>query len=154
MTSATKGRVTRAQTEQLLAWMKANQPRVYEGLVRRFTAPSSVAGIFDSITGVIGKVADGMTNFFNSNGGQAVLTAATPFLQTSLEKKQLQLNLTRMQNGLPLQQYPASGQIDPFGNNQAFYPTSSPGAVTVPWLWLGIGGLGLGFLLSMRRGRS
>lgn len=145
-----KARVTREQTAQLLAWLKVQQPRVYEGLVRRFTAPTNVGGIFDSISGAIGKVADGITNFFNSQGGQSVLTAATPFLTTSLEKKQLQLNLTRMQNGLPIQQYPTTGQVDPFGT-QPYFPTSSPGGVSVPWLWLGIGGLGLGLLLSRRR---
>lgn len=157
MTSATKARITRAQSEQLLAWMKKQQPQVYAGLVRRFTPASNVAGIFDSITGVIGKVADSVTNFFNSQGGQGVLTAAAPFLQTALEKKQLQLNLTRMQNGLPIQQYPVGqpGQpgYDPYGNNPAYYPTSSSSGVSVPWMWLGIGGLGLGLLLSRRRGR-
>jgi hypothetical protein len=154
MTSPTKARVTRAQTEQLLAWMKATQPRVYAGLLRRFTPASSVSGLFDSITGIASKFVDSVTNFFNSNGGQAVLTAATPFLQTSLEKKQLQMNLTRMQNGLPMQQYPVGGQApDPYGNNQAFFPTSSQSGVSVPWLWLGIGGLGLGLLLSRRRAR-
>lgn len=147
--------VTRAQTERLLAWMKKEQPHVYAGLLRRFTPPSQVSGLFDSITGIAGKFVDSVTNFFNSNGGQAVLTAAQPFLATSLEKKQLQLNLTRAQNGLPMQQYPVAGQpgYDPYGNNPAYFPTSSPSGVSVPWMWLGIGGLGLGLLLSRRRSR-
>lgn len=155
MTSPTKARmVTSAQTRVLLAWMKDQQPRVYAGLVRRFTPASEVSGIMDSITGIAGKLADSVTNFFNSQGGQAVLTAAQPFLQTSLEKKQLQLNLQRMQNGLPIQQYPVAGQpgYDPYGNNPAYFPSSSPTGVSVPWMWLGLGGLGLGLLLS-RRGR-
>jgi hypothetical protein len=152
MTSATKSpgaRVTREQTAQLLLWLRATQPKVYEGLVRRFT-PAGVSGIYDSISGAISKVADGVTNFFNSQGGQALVSAATPFLQTSLEKKQLQLNIQRMQNGLPIQQYPGS-QPDPFGNNSAYFPQTSQQGVAVPWLWLGVGGLALGFLLSRKR---
>lgn len=157
MTSATK-KIGRAQTVKLLEWMQQVQPRVYAGLVRRFT-PATPAnqmnGIWDAITGMAGKVVDGVTNFVNSQGASNLITAAAPFLQTKLEKEQLQLQLQRMQAGLPPQTY---GQ--PYGTGSqlpsgqyipgSMYPLETQQQEIPPWVWIAGAGA-LGFLLLRRR---
>lgn len=157
MTSATKPkRVYSPQdTQRLLTWLKQRQPQVYTGLVRRFTPPerAQLAGIWDSITGAVSSVGQTVTNFLNSEGAAKLFQAAQPFLQTELEKKQLNLNLQRLQSGLPLQQYPTASagatSILPYGTDPSLLvqPTAQP----VPWGWIAGGAIGIAALLALSR---
>jgi hypothetical protein len=153
MTSPTKQRIyTQADTQRLLAWIKASQPRVYTGLVRRFTPAdrAQVAGIWDSITGAVSSIGNSVTNFLNSEGAGKLLTAAQPFLQTTLEKEQLKLNLQRMQSGLPIQYYPPASpgatSVLPYGTDPMLYQQPPK---EIPWGLIG-GGL-LATVLLLRR---
>ena len=151
MTSPTK-LVGRAQTERLLKWMKQEQPRAYAGLVRRFTPKGELSGLLDSITGIAGRVVDSVTNFVNSQGAQSLLTAASPFLQTQLEKKQLELNIKRMQAGMLPQQYTPS--YAPGVYPGSMLPDSMlPQPKPIPWGWITGGALGIGALLMATRRR-
>lgn len=156
---ATKGVITRRQTEQLLRQLQAQQPHVYAGLVRRFTPKGQpLAGLWDSITGIASNVVSSVTNFVNSQGAQSLLTAATPFLQNKLEKKQLELNLQRMQSGLPPQTYappPAAPPATSYPGATSYpYPgapaPSAEPAKAIPWGWIAGGAIGIGLVMSMR----
>lgn len=153
MTSATKKAFTPADTQRLLQWIKTAQPRVYTGLVRRFTPAdrAQVAGIWDSITGAVSSIGNTVTNFLNSQGAEKLFQAAQPFLQTTLEKEQLKLNLQRMQSGLPPQYYPPASTSAtstlPYGTDPMLYQQQPP--TQIPWGWIG-GGL-LAAVLLFRR---
>lgn len=163
MTSATKHRITPRQTEQLLKVLQAQSPRVYAGLVRRFTPKGQqLSGLWDSITGIANTVVTGVTNFVNSQGASSLLTAATPFLQNRLERRQLELNLQRMQSGLPPQTYTpppgTPGYMPPATSypgvtyypdpTQQPWPAAEPKAI--PWGWIAGGAIGIGLVMSMR----
>jgi hypothetical protein len=171
MTSPTK--ITAAQTRQLLQWMEAAQPKVLTGLVRRFTPKGTplpkaqLSGFLDSLGTTASSVVNGITNFFNSNGAQAMMGAATPFLQTALEKQQLELNIKRMQSGLMPQAYapgyaPSAypGYVPPVSTPGTYQPYSGqlppgyplpPQEKPLPWGWIGAAA-GLGLLLMSRSG--
>lgn len=135
MPTATK--ITPAQTKRLLEWMQREQPKAFTGLVRRFTPKEQLSGIWDSISNIASGVVNSVTNFVNSQGAQSLLTAATPFLQTKLEKQQLELNIKRMQSGMAPQAYvpayapgayPAGTTYPPPGT----YPGTTYPGTTVP----------------------
>jgi hypothetical protein len=144
---------TPKETQQLLSWIKGTNPRAYAGLVRRFTPNdrAQVAGIWDTIANAASSITSGVTTFLNSEGTQKLFNAAQPFLQSELEKKQLKLNLQRMQAGLPLQQYPtgAGSSVLPFGTDPLLWEQQQQQR-DIPWPWI-IGGAGLVLLLVMRR---
>jgi hypothetical protein len=153
MTSATKKAFTPQDTQRLLTWMKERQPKVYAGLVRRFTPAGQgpMAGIWDSITTAASSITSSVTNFLNSEGAAKLFTAATPFMQTELEKKQLALNLQRIQSGLPPQMYPTlpgATSMQPYGS----MPTSwQEPQQPIPWGWIGGGAAAIALLLLTRR---
>jgi hypothetical protein len=145
--------ITQGETQRLLAWIKVQQPRVYAGLLRRFTPPqqAQVAGIWDSITGAVSSISGGVTNFLNSQGADKLLSAAQPFLQNQIEKDQLKLNLRRLQAGLPIQTYPTTAA--PAASTTSPAPAPAPSTQPtqqIPWGWIGGGALAIGLLLSMR----
>lgn len=146
MTSPTKV-ISRVQTQMLLEWMRRRQPRAYAGLARKFAPPQAVAGLWDSISSAGGKLVDGITNVLNSEGAQKLIGAATPFLQTKLEREQLKLNVQRVQAGMPPVDYPTGATP---GYAYQFDPAASPVA-NIDWKWVGIGGAALLALLMLRR---
>lgn len=136
------------QAAELLAWMRANQPRVYEGLARRFASrPSELSGLFDSLSTAFSSAVNAVGNFLGSQGGDKLLQAAQPFITTKLEKEQLQNQIKRLQAGLPLTAMPASAGVV---NTQTYsgLPLApfSIEAKPFPWLWVA-GGVGGGLLL-------
>lgn len=140
------------ETQQLLAWIKSTNPKAYAGLVRRFSPNdrAQVAGIWDTVTSAASSITSGVTNFLNSEGAAKLFNAAQPFLQSELEKKQLQLNLQRMQAGLPIQQYPtapAGSSVLPYGTDPLMFEQRK---AEIPWPWI-IGGAGLVLLVALRR---
>lgn len=144
---------TPKETQALLTWMKGSNPRAYAGLLKRFTPPdrAQVAGIWDAISGAASSVTNAVTGFLNSEGAAKLFNAAQPFLQSSLEKKQLQLNLSRMQAGLPIQYYPpgstGGSAVLPYGTDPMLLPQQKE----IPWGLITGAGIGLVLLLAFRR---
>lgn len=90
-------------------WLKANMPDVYRAFERRFAGELSGLGyemddlaFWSSIGSALSTVASGVNQFVQSGGFQSVVQAASPFIQTHIEKKAFETQLQRaMQNAPP-----------------------------------------------------
>lgn len=145
-------------TRQLFAWLQRYQPRVFAGLVRRFTPrEQQLSGISD----MLGSALNAASSFINSQGFEKVLTAAQPFIANRVEKEQLELQLTRIKNGLP-PTAPGStstaaatgGPGGPGDPSRGQAPPPPAAEREIPWGWIAGGtaaAAGLALLLGGRR---
>jgi len=88
----------KAKVTELFRWLEKNQPHVYKGLIKRFTAPQTMSGLSDILSNAVNSV----SNFVSSQGFGSVLTAAAPFLANRVQSQQLSMQIKALQAGVPL----------------------------------------------------
>lgn len=150
-----------SQVKALLDWLQVNQPKVFRGLVERFTPPDAqMAGITDFLSNTVNTV----SNFVSSQGFDKILQAAQPFIDNRLQQEVLKYQVQRLQSGLPLG---SPTQIAAATQTSGVAPGSSAATPHVmpaepfwkritPLGWvaiLGGGGLVAAWMLGSRTGR-